>query len=138
MFSQACVKISVRGGGAYVGYTPPDMHSPQACTPPGMHAPPWILRDLVNERVVHIILECILVTTCNEVGARLCFYTRGCHFVHRGGVCLSACWDTTNPPQEQTPSSPPPPGSRHPPGAVHAGRYGQQAGVRILLECILV
>ena len=25
-----------------------------------------------------------------------------------------------------------------PPSAVHAGRYGQQAGIRILLECILV
>ena len=31
-----------------------------------------------------------------------------CHSVHRGGVCLSACWDTT--PLEQTP-----PWSRHPP-----------------------
>ena len=41
-----------------------------------------------------------------------------------------------DPPQEQVP-----PGSRapSPPGAVHAGRYGQQARVvRILLGCILV
>ena len=30
-----------------------------------------------------------------------------------------------------------PPESRHPP-TVHAGRYEQQAGVRMLLECILV
>ena len=37
-----------------------------------------------------------------------------------GGVCLSACWDTT--PPEQTP-----PGQA-PPGAVHAERYGQHAG----------
>ena len=38
------------------------------------------------------------------------------HSVH-GGVCLSACWDTTTPP------------SRHPPPCpVHAARYGQQAG----------
>ena len=33
-------------------------------------------------------------------------FTGICDFVHRGGVCLSACWDTTPPPQ-----------SRHPPGA---------------------
>ena len=57
-----------------------------------------------------------------------------------GDVCLSACWDThllpgaDPPPQKQTP-----PQSRHPhradtqweqtpPRAVHAWRYGQQAG----------
>ena len=45
------------------------------------------------------------------------------HSVPRG-ICLSACWDTS--PQEQTPLSPP--GADTPPGAVHAGRYGQQAG----------
>ena len=45
-----------------------------------------------------------------------------CHSVHGGGVCLSACWDTT-PPWEQTspwsrhPPGADPPGSRHPPGA---------------------
>ena len=61
------------------------------------------------------------------------------HSVHRGGVCLSACWDT-HPPRADTPreqSCPPradttqehtPPGSTPPPRAVHAGRYGQQAG----------
>ena len=31
-------------------------------------------------------------------------------------------------PPEQTPPGTSPPGSRHPPCAVHAGRYGQQAG----------
>ena len=53
-------------------------------------------------------------------------FTRVCHSVHRGGVCLSACWDTTPPPQEQT--NPPeadtpwkqtPPRSRHPPWGRH-------------------
>ena len=34
-------------------------------------------------------------------------FTPVCPSVHRGGVCLSACWDT------------------QPPPAVHAGRYGQ-------------
>ena len=46
----------------------------------------------------------------------------------RGGVCLSACWDS-RPPWEQTP--PPrsrPPWEQTPPPPVHAGRYGQQAG----------
>ena len=81
---------------------------------------------------------------------RLCFYTCLSFCPWRGGVCLSACWDTT-PPGPATPRSrhplPPgpgtprertPPQSRHlqgqdppeqaPPGAVHAGRYGQRAG----------
>ena len=82
-----------------------------------------------------------------------------------GGVCLSACWDTIlpgkqtpPPPARQTPlasqtpplarqahpqqGSPPrqgdPPWEGDPPCAVHAGRYGQQAGGMILLECNLV
>ena len=36
-----------------------------------------------------------------------------CVILFTGGVCLRACWNTNNHP---------------PPGAVHAGRYGQQAG----------
>ena len=46
---------------------PPCHARPLPCTPPrhthtpAMHAPPRILRDAVNERAVHIILECILV-----------------------------------------------------------------------------
>ena len=75
-------------------------------------------------------------------------FTPVCHSVHRGGVCLSACWDTTpplppgtrhlpwsrpNPPGPSTPSSRPPwdqapPRSRPPPRAEHAGRYGQRVG----------
>ena len=39
-------------------------------------------------------------------------FTGVCDSVHRGGVCLSACWDATPPPPEQTP-----PGQVHPPGA---------------------
>ena len=54
-----------------------------------------------------------------------------------GGVCLSACWDIppeqTPPPREQTPPGADTPQEQTPqeqppPGAVHAGRYGQQAG----------
>ena len=88
-----------------------------------------------------------------------------CHSVHREGVCLSACWDTT-PPQEQTPPwEQTPPSSRHPRGQTHPPgiRHPQEQTppeqtprrsrhpprsrlqytvnehpVRILLECILV
>ena len=49
-------------------------------------------------------------------------FSQTCDSVHRGGVCLSACWDTTpwsrHPPWEQThtpPRSRPLPQSRHPP-----------------------
>ena len=38
-------------------------------------------------------------------------FTPLCHSVHRGGVCLSACWDTTTPPEAH------PPGKHTPPGA---------------------
>ena len=46
-----------------------------------------------------------------------------CHSVHRGGVCLSACWDTTPPkqtsaqqttPPEQTPPTADTPPTAHP------------------------
>ena len=92
-------------------------------------------------------------------------FTPVCHSVHRGGVCLSACWDTTPPsrhPPDQTP-----PWSRYPPGAgtprtkyTPGTKYTPPNGtkytppspppgnrlrhtvnerpVRILLECILV
>ena len=44
-----------------------------------------------------------------------------CHSVHRGGVCLGACWDTTppeqTPPRSRHPPKQTPPGSRHPPEA---------------------
>ena len=55
-----------------------------------------------------------IFTARNEVGARLCFYT--ClWFCSRGGG-LPHCMLGY------------PPGTRHPPSAVHAGIYGQQAG----------
>ena len=54
-------------------------------------------------------------------------------FCPRGGVCLSACWDTPpweqTPPREQTPSPRsrhPPPGADTPPGTQTAA-YGQRA-----------
>ena len=61
MFSQACVKNSVHGGGGcllkgMLGYTPLGRH-------PLLPA----LRDTVNNRTVRILLECILITVYNEV-----------------------------------------------------------------------
>ena len=56
----------------------------------------------------------------NEVCERYVFTSVCQSFCSRGGggvVCLSACWDT-----------PPSLGRHPPPRAVHAGRYGQQAG----------
>ena len=57
--------------------------------------------------------EVTIITGCSEVVAKVIFL----HLfviLFTGGVCLSACWDTTTPradtPQEQTP-----PKSRHPP-----------------------
>ena len=80
-------------------------------------------------------------------------FTLVCHSVHRGGVCLSECWDTTTPreqapPQEQAPLDQVPPGTRHPPRTRHPPGPGTPPPpgqrqlllrtVRILLECILV
>ena len=75
-----------------------------------------------------------------------------------GGVCLSACWDTTPPPEADPPESRHPPGSRHtspqeadppqeaePPGSRHPppaqcmlGDTVNKRAVCILLECNLV
>ena len=80
------------------------------------------------------------------------------HSVHRGGVCLSACWDTppgrytplgrytpwqVHPPGRYTPLGRYTPWQLHPwadtpPGQVHPPRQSPQRTVRILLECFLV
>ena len=77
VFSQACVKNSVHGGCVPCHACPPHA-CPLPCTPPAMHAPPARTPPLprtfplprtpppfgthaVNERVVRILLECILV-----------------------------------------------------------------------------
>ena len=89
------------------------------------------------KQAVCILLEYIFVTARKQSLRSLCFHR--CLSVHRGG-CLPHCMLGYTP-QEQTPPRPDtipgnrhPPGSRHPPlpkqtpPAVHAGRYGQQAG----------
>ena len=77
-------------------------------------------------------------------------FTCVCDSVHRGVVCLSACWDTTPPPRRRhPPPKKPPPGRRHPtwkeaPPQNEAPEGGtpqhtvNERPVRILLECILV
>ena len=54
-----------------------------------------------------------------------------------GGVCLSACLDTTTP-REQTPPRADPPWSRPPPAQSMLGDTVNARTVRILLECNLV
>ena len=81
IFSVACVKNSVHGGGAPGQVRPPGRYTPRAGTPPGQvhplgRYPPWagtppgqlhppreqcMLGDTGNKRAVHILLECILV-----------------------------------------------------------------------------
>ena len=68
-------------------------------------------------------------------------FTPVCHSVHRGGVCLSACWDTplpnqTHPPEQTLPGDDPP--GRHPLAQCMLGDTGNKRAVCILLECILV
>ena len=52
-------------------------------------------------------------------------FTPVCHSVHGGGVCLSACWDTTTPPGSCTPQDHAPPWDHAsprdhtPPGTMH-------------------
>ena len=72
-----------------------------------------------------------VITACKRSLGQGNIFTPVCPSVHRGGVCLSACWDTTptfpgtmHPPGPCTPL----PQDHAPPGAQHAGRYGQRAG----------
>ena len=88
-----------------------------------------------KEQAVCILLECIFVlkqflpvTTCGQGN----IFTSVCHsFCSQGDVCLSACWDSTPPPEQKPPlgadtspgSRPPqsrpllPPGADTPPGS---------------------
>ena len=81
----------------------------------------WILRDTVNEQAVCILLKCIfvfiIITGRNEVVAKVIFLHLSV-ILFMGGVCLSACWDTTPleqaPHREQTPTEQTPSRTRHP------------------------
>ena len=73
-------------------------------------------------------------------------FTGICDSVNRGGVCLSACWDTplhsrppgADSPQEQTPPPEQPPPGAGPPLQSMLGDTVNARTVRILLECNLV
>ena len=60
------------------------------------------------------------------------FWPRG------GGVCLSACWDTTHPPEQTPPLEETPPGPGTPPVQCMLGDTVNKRAVCILLECNLV
>ena len=109
------------------------------------------LSDTLNKWAVRILVECILVkkdlshsvslvdrgggharlsllahfffiTGRNEVVAKVIFLHLSA-ILFTGGVCLSACWDTTtqsrHPSRADTPPEQTPPWSRHPPGSRH-------------------
>ena len=96
MFSQACVKNSVQGGicpqqlDTPWANTPPRTDTPRANvpsanTPTGRHHPS---RRLL-QRMVRILLECILVTTRKRSLRQGNIFTPVCHSVHRG-ACVVA------------------------------------------------
>ena len=90
--------------------------------------------------MVHYI--CIRVVIILQVSKRIHYrlqrswgkviFSQASVILFTGGweVCLSACWDTTPSSQGSPPwqGRPPSPCQGRPPRAVHAGRYGQQAG----------
>ena len=101
MFSQACVKNSVRGG--HMWDTPPwTCMPPQACTSPGMHAPRGYYEIWSMSGWYTSYWNAFLLPPAMKLGQGYVF-TRVAVILFTGGVCLSACWDTTHPPQEQTP-----------------------------------
>ena len=87
------------------------------------------------ERILYIgLMNYYIFTARNEVGARLCFHRRVWFCSQRGGVCLSACWDTPLLPEQTSPWA----DSRQPPLQSMLGDTVNARAVRILLECNLV
>ena len=75
----------------------------------------------------------VIITARNEVGTRLCFYTCLWFCSHGGGcLVLGVCSQGVPAPEESSRGGGgcdiPACTEADPPGAVHAGRYGQQAG----------
>ena len=81
----------------------------------------------------------LYLPAATKLWPRLCFYS--ClWFCPRGGVCLSACWDTTSPREQTPPWSRHPPGSRHPLEQIHppsilsmSGRYASYWNAFLIL-----
>ena len=142
IFSVACVKNSVHGGGGgstWAGTPPRQVHlppgrysTPRAGTPPPrqVHPPPGRYTPWAGTPPLGRY-------TSPWPGTPPSRYTPG--QVHPRGRCTSP-WPGTAPSRYTSPwpGTPPsrqaplgrctPPGQVHLPGAVHAGRYGQQAG----------
>ena len=80
-----------------------------------------------NDSLINVCCEfaSIIVTGRNEVVAKVMFLLVSVILL-TGGICPSACWDTTHPPGADTPpgADPPPPRSRHPPRE-QTPAYGQ-------------
>ena len=92
--------------------------------------------------MVRILLE--FITGHNEFVAKVMFLLVSVILL-TGGVCLSACWDTTTPKQTPPGADPPleadtslPPGADPPPPGSRLRHTVNERPVRILLECILV
>ena len=83
----------------------------------GAMAIEWVLCAFITARKRSLGKGNIFSSVCQE-------------FCPRGGVCLSARWDTTCPPPggADTHLRADTPQDQAPPCAVHAGIYGQQAG----------
>ena len=114
----------------------------------------YVFQMVAISKLRDFMRNCKIITARNEGGGRLYKFSQACVILFTGGgVCLSACWDTTHPadpPRADTPREQTPPWSRHPPGAdTHLGADPPPAqsmlgdtvnarALRILLECNLV
>ena len=107
--------ILFTGGGVCHTHFPLGKHPP-----PGRHPLCSTCWDMVNKRVVRILLECNLVTGCNEVVAK---------------AGSTPPWEGGTPQEGSTPL-----GRKHPPGRKHPlpRHTVNERPVRILLECNLV
>ena len=78
---------------------------------------------------IHFTKCMIFITARKRSLRRLCFYTCLSFCPQGESVFPIACWDAPNPPSPRPETDPLRDQRQAPrPGAVHAGRYGQQAG----------
>ena len=99
------------------GRHPSRVDTPSAQTSPGQTHP-------LLQQTVHILLECIYLLAPTKLGQGNIFTNVCQEFYPRGGVYLSACWDT-GPPGPGTPAQDQvhPPKTRYTPPP----KYGQRA-----------